>query len=184
MPKIIATKENWVELGYKLFSEDGINGVVVEKMAKVLKVNKSSFYWYFNTKKDFVNEIISFWISLETKSIISKLENNQYHGKEKFEKFIELAFKQEPYLDFIFFLKKYALHDRKIQQLIDEIDTQRIDYTKKIFLEMNIMEEDAVIKASLFYKYLIGYHEMLRYKKQNVNYVEEVKKELFQFIKY
>ena len=45
MPKIIAKKEDWIILGYKLFSEQGINGLVVEKMAQKLNVNKSSFYW-------------------------------------------------------------------------------------------------------------------------------------------
>ena len=41
MPKIIAKKEDWILLGYKLFSEMGMNGIIVEKMALKLKVNKS-----------------------------------------------------------------------------------------------------------------------------------------------
>ena len=55
MPKIIAKKQDWINLGYKLFSEKGIAGIVVEKMASILNVNKSSFYWHFKTKKEFVN---------------------------------------------------------------------------------------------------------------------------------
>ena len=83
MPKIIAKKEDWIILGYKLFSEKGINGIVVEKMALKLNVNKSSFYWHFKTKKDFVNEIISFWISVDTNKIITRVESKPL-GKEKF----------------------------------------------------------------------------------------------------
>ena len=183
MPKIIAKKEDWIILGYKLFSEQGINGLVVEKMAQKLNVNKSSFYWHFKTKKDFVNEIISFWISVDTNKIITRVESKPL-GKEKFKELVELAFKKEPYLDFIFFLKRYALKDKKIQSLIDKIDAQRIDYTMSILLEMGFSENEAHIKATLFYKYLIGYHEMIRYKKQNKDYTKEVKKELNQFIKY
>ena len=73
MPKIIAKKEDWIFLGYQLFSEKGMTGIVVEKMAAKLKVNKSSFYWHFKTKKDFLNEIIAFWISKDTNSIICLL---------------------------------------------------------------------------------------------------------------
>ena len=76
------------------------------------------------------------------------------------------------------------LKDKKIQTLIDKIDSQRIDYTKSILIEMGFSENEAFIKAILFYKYLIGYHEMIRYKKQNENYINEVKNELNQFIKY
>lgn len=183
MPKIIAKKEDWINLGYKLFSEKGINGIIVEKMALKLNVNKSSFYWHFKTKKDFLNEIITFWISTDTNTIIRIVESKPA-GKEKFKSLIELVFKKEPYLDFIFFLKRYALKDKKIQTLIDKIDSQRIDYTKNILIEMGLSENEALIKSNLFYKYLIGYHEMIRYKKQSNDYINEVQKELNQFIKY
>jgi AcrR family transcriptional regulator len=183
MPKIIAKKEDWIILGYKLFSEKGINGIVVEKMALKLNVNKSSFYWHFKTKKVFLNEVITFWVSSDTNKIITMVKKKPL-GKEKFEELIKLSFKKEPNLDFIFFLKRYALKDQKIQTLIDKIDAQRIDYTKSILIEMGFSEKEAFIKSTLFYKYLIGYHEMIRYKKQSKDYINEVLNELNQFIKY
>jgi hypothetical protein len=183
MPKIIAKKQDWIFLGYKLFSEQGIAGIVVEKMAKNLKVNKSSFYWHFKTKKDFITEKVSFWASENTNQIISLTESEKY-GKDKFVKLIELSFKKDPFLDFNFFLKRYALKDKKIQSVIDKIDNQRIEYTKNILIEMNFSTNQATSKSQLFYKYLIGYHEMMRYKKQVENYTTEVKAEINQFIKY
>lgn len=182
MPKIIATKQDWINLGYQLFSEEGIKGIIVEKMSKKLNVNKSSFYWHFKTKDDFINKIISYWFSTNTLQIIAITDSGK-SGKEKFDKLIELSFKKDIYLDFIFFLKKYAKRKKKIQSMIDEIDEQRIAYTKKILIEMNFSKTEAEQKSILFYKYLIGYHEMLRYKIQSKNYVEEVKTELNQFIK-
>ena len=77
-----------------------------------------------------------------------------------------------------------TIKDKKIQTLIDKIDSQRINYTKSILIEMGFSENEASIKSTLFYKYLIGYHEMIRYKKQSENYIKEVKNELNQFIKY
>jgi len=183
MPKIVAKKQDWINLGYELFSEQGISGIVVEKMAKKLKVNKSSFYWHFKTKKGFILEIVSYWVARNTNQIISLTESEQ-SGKERFEKLVELAFKKDAYLDFIFFLKRYAKKNKKIQLIIDEIDHQRIAYTKNLLIEMNFSKTEAEKKSLLFYKYLIGYHEMIRYKEQSKNYTAEVKKELNQFIKY
>jgi AcrR family transcriptional regulator len=183
MPKIIAKKEDWIILGYKLFSENGISGIIVEKMALKLNVNKSSFYWHFKTKKEFIDEIITFWTSNGTNEIIATVEKESL-SKEKFEKLIEIVFKKEPHLDFIFFLKRSALTDKKIQSLIDTIDNQRINYTKNLLVKMGFSENEASIKSTVFYKYLIGYHEMIRYKKQHKDYSKEVKKEINQFIKY
>ena len=56
MPKIVAQKKDWIELGYKLFSETGISGIVIEKMSKILNCNKSSFYWHFKAKKEFIQQ--------------------------------------------------------------------------------------------------------------------------------
>lgn len=183
MPKLIAKKEDWIVLGYKLFSEKGISGIVVEKMALKLKVNKSSFYWHFKTKKDFISEIITFWVSTETNKVITTVENEP-SGKAKFTKLVEISFKKVPHLDFIFFLKRYALKDKEIQCLIDDIDAQRIEYTKNLLIEMGFSNNEAEIKSIIFYKYLIGYHEMIRYKKQSKDYFIEVKNEINQFIEF
>lgn len=181
MPKIIAKKEDWIKLGYQQFSDKGISGIVIEKMAKKLKVNKSSFYWHFSTKKIFIRQLIEYWEKESTSKIIEKV--NQAPGpKEKFDKLIELSFLKDNNIDFVFFLKKYAKSNKELNDLIDSSDRQRIRFTESLLVKLGFSEKDASVKSSIFYKYLIGYHEMIRYKKQNENYHEEVKSELREFI--
>lgn len=181
MPKIVAKKEDWINLGYKTFADQGISGIVVEKMAKVLKVNKSSFYWHFKTKKEFIKQLVLFWKSKETDRIIV-LTNDKKTGLEKFKAMIPLIYKQDPYLDFVFYLKSYARKEKEIQEIIDNIDKQRIDYTCKILEEMGYSKQESKTKASFLHKHFIGYHEFIRYKKQSTDYVKEVQIELSQII--
>lgn len=183
MPKIIAKKQDWVSLGFTLFSEKGISGIVIEKMAEKLKVNKSSFYWHFKTKKEFVQQLIEFWINKETGQII-KLTNDEKSASEKFRTLIALSYKKMPNQDFIFYLKRYAQKEKKIKAIIEKIDVQRINFVKELLQQMGHSEKEANIKSSLFYKHLIGYHEMIRYEKQPGDYPDNVKKELNQFIEY
>ena len=183
MPKIVATKEDWIDLGYRLFSEEGVSGVIVEKMAKTLKVNKSSFYWHFKTREYFINELTMFWVNNETLRIID-LTNSKKAVSQKFKTFIALVYKQDPYSDFLFFLKRYAKMEKKIQLVLDKIDNQRVGYANRLLLEMGCSKQEAKIKSTLLYKHFIGYHEIIRYKKQSINYQKEVKAELNLFIKY
>ena len=183
MPKIVAKKEDWINLGYRLFAEQGASGINVEKMAKMLKVNKSSFYWYFKTKKEFIRQLIMFWKDKETDRIIN-LTKDKKAGLEKFKAMIPLIYKQDPYLDFVFYLKRYARKEKGIQKIIDNIDKQRIDYTCIILQEMGYSHQEAEIKASSLHKHFIGYHEVIRYKKQSVDYAKDVELEVKQFIKY
>ena len=183
MPKIVAKKEDWINLGYRLFSEQGVSGINVEKMAKILKINKSSFYWHFKTKKDFIEQLTMFWINNETERIIN-LTSSKKTGAQKFKTLFVLVYKQDPFLDFIFHLKRYAIQEKKIQTIIDKIDSQRIKYTYDLLLEMGYSKQDASIKSKLLYKHFLGYHEMIRNKKQRKDYQKEIKKEINQFIKY
>ena len=183
MPKIVAKKEDWINLGYRIFSEQGASGIIVEKMAKILNVNKSSFYWHFKTQKDFIKNLIMFWIKNETERIIF-LSDSKKTGAQKFKTLIDLVYKQDPFLDFIFHLKRYARKEKKAQLQIDQIDNIRIEYTVKLLLEMGYSKQDANIKSKVLYKHFLGYHEMIRNKKQKKNYQKEAKKEINQFIKY
>ena len=124
-----------------------------------------------------------FWINNETLQIIN-LTNNTETLLHKFKTFIALIYKQDTFLDFTFYLKRYAKKEKKIQIIINKIDNQRIEYANKLLQEMGYSKQDAKIKSTLLHKHFIGYHEFIRYKKQNIDYQKEVKKELNQFIKY
>ncbi|UTW65314.1 TetR/AcrR family transcriptional regulator [bacterium SCSIO 12643] len=181
MPKIVAQKEDWIQLGYELFSNQGISGIVIEKMAKQLVCNKSSFYWHFKSKKEFIHELIQFWIRIETEQVIQRTENAST-PQEKLEQFLTIAFKNDPYLEFIYFLKRYASNKPEIQKIIDEVDQRRLSFTSQLFQELGYPQKEASIKADIFYKYLIGYHEMIKNKKQPKNYLKSVKSELKHFL--
>ncbi len=181
MPKIIAQKIDWLKIGYKLFAEKGISGIVVEKMSKQLNCNKSSFYWHFKTKKEFIRQMVNYWVENKTKKII-EITSAQDNASQKINKLIELTYSKMPYLDFTFYLKRYAVKDKMISKIIDDVDNQRIDYVKRLLIENGHNEKDAKIKASLLYKHLIGFYEMTRYKELDSNYMSEVKKEIDQII--
>ena len=181
MPKIVAEKTDWVKLGFGLFAKHGEAGIIVDKMVRILKCNRSSFYWHFTSKKEFVKEIIDFWIDLDTEQIIVLTEKSGT-PQEKFKALVKAVFREDPQMDFVFHIKRYARKDKSIQMQIDKVDNRRITYTASILKDLGHSPEEAFVKANLFYKYLIGHHEMLRYKKQPKNYVDEVLKDLRQFI--
>ncbi len=183
MPKIIATKEDWVSLGYRIFSEQGEPGIIVEKMAKKLKVNKSSFYWHFKTRKEFINELTVFWVNSATEQIIH-LTNIRSTAKQKVKTLVSLIYKQDPNFDFLFFLKRYAQKEKKIQEVIDSIENKRIQYANDLLLELGYSKQEASIKSAILYKHFLAYHEIIRYKTQSLNYEKEVKEEINQFIEY
>lgn len=181
MPKIVATREQWIKLGYQLFSEAGITGVNVEVMSRKLKCNRSSFYWHFKTKNEFIHHLIEFWKNLYTDQVLTEV-NELKKPKEKLSKLIEIVLQQNSNPDFIFYLKKYGQKNNEINTIVQEIDKRRISFGRNILLELGYSKEEAKIKSLLVYKYLIGHHEMIKYKRRPKNYPNDAKKEIKYFL--
>jgi len=47
-------RQEWIESGYALFAEEGSEGIQVERLARILKLNKSGFYHYFSDPEIFL----------------------------------------------------------------------------------------------------------------------------------
>lgn len=182
MPKIVALKEDWVKHGFEAFAEQGMAGINVEKIAASIGCNKSSFYWHFRSKKEFVDEVIRYWVKHDTEEIIAATEAGS-SAKEKFLKLLELAFAEDGYVDFNFYLKRLARTRKDIADLVRDIDNKRMDYVRDLFVEMGMTKNEAAFRSSLLYKYLIGYHEMHKYEKRQPHYLDEVMADIQYFLR-
>src|SRR5687768_4221977 len=48
----------WTEAGYDLFAAEGMDGIQVERLARILQLNKSGFYHYFGDLDGYCEELI------------------------------------------------------------------------------------------------------------------------------
>lgn len=177
MPKKVAQKQDWIVKGFELFSKDGENGIVVEKIAKSLNCNKSSFYWHFKTKTDFIDKIIEFWKNKET-HVILDIVSNAKTPSAQYTRLIKLSFKKTEFIDFPFFAKQYSKSHPDTLLQLEQIEKTRLDFIAFILSDFGLDRAAALRKASILLKYQTGYLDSLRCKEQTANYVSEIKKDL------
>ena len=48
----------WVEAGYNLFAEEGLEGLQIERLARIVNLNKSGFYHYFGDLDVYYEELL------------------------------------------------------------------------------------------------------------------------------
>jgi len=48
----------WTEAGYELFAREGFEAIQIEKLARLLQLNKSGFYHYFGDLEVFLDELL------------------------------------------------------------------------------------------------------------------------------
>lgn len=49
----------WVEEGYTLFAKEGPDGIQIERLARILQLNKSGFYHYFGDLEGFFEHLLN-----------------------------------------------------------------------------------------------------------------------------
>lgn len=49
----------WIDAGYALFAREGLDGIHVERLARILHLNKSGFYHYFGDLEGFCTELLN-----------------------------------------------------------------------------------------------------------------------------
>jgi AcrR family transcriptional regulator len=54
----------WVEAGYDLFAHEGVDGIQVERIARILGLNKSGFYHYFGDRDSYFEGLMKHHLSL------------------------------------------------------------------------------------------------------------------------
>jgi AcrR family transcriptional regulator len=50
--------EAWINAGYDLFSQEGYDGIQIERLARMIDLNKSGFYYYFGNRDTFFQHLM------------------------------------------------------------------------------------------------------------------------------
>lgn len=53
---------HWIDTGYGLFAEEGLEGLNVERLARVASLSKSGFYHHFGDREQFLGRVLSFHV--------------------------------------------------------------------------------------------------------------------------
>jgi AcrR family transcriptional regulator len=64
------TREDWLKLAGEVLIERGVSQVKVLTLANSLGVSRSSFYWYFRSRKDLLDQLLEGWEGQNTRAVI------------------------------------------------------------------------------------------------------------------
>jgi AcrR family transcriptional regulator len=52
------TRQTWIDTGYDLFAKEGLEGIQVERLARILNLNKSGYYHYFGDRNSYIESLM------------------------------------------------------------------------------------------------------------------------------
>lgn len=155
------TRQDWLNVALDLLVSDGASEVKVLTIGTRLGVSRSSFYWYFNSRKDLLDHLLKEWEKTNTGILVRhcQMPAATITGAicNLFECFVTRGgFNQR--LDFA--VREWARRDGSVRREVDRSDKARTSAIAAMFERHGYPPDQAEIRARVLYFMQIGYYAL------------------------
>lgn len=151
-------RTEWIDGSIEALAEEGMAGLRVETLAKRFGVTKGSFYWHFKDRQDLYSAVLQTWkegrirdIDKQSTGVVGKecdqlLQIIDVYGTNRNRKgiSIELA------------VRDWARRDASASAVVEDVDTYRLESTRKLFVASGLSDDEAKSRSLLLYAYVFG----------------------------
>ena len=156
------TRDDWLNLAGEVLIERGVSHVKVLTLARNLGVSRSSFYWYFRSREDLLDQLLEGWEGRNTRAVLDHAArpagNICRAVMNLFECFIDPT-RFDPRLDFA--VREWARRSPAVRTRLDAADTARVDAIRAMFLGHGFEETEALTRARLISFLPLGYYALV-----------------------
>ncbi len=155
------SKELWLEAAYQLLVEGGIDNVRILSLAKMLKLSRTSFYWFFKDREALLDALLSLWQEKNTSSLLRQAQApaasladatlnlfDCWLDNKLFDSILEHA------------IRSWGVQSPAVAQALKEADTLRMEAIKLMFIRHGSEPLVADVRSRALYLTQIGYISM------------------------
>ena len=150
------SKAEWLEKALEVLETEGVSGVKVDRLAKLLETSRSGFYWHFKDRQDLLSCMLQHWKHEYTEVVIDGRGHNA--NVPPGERMMQVMKMIEQYdLDrFEVPLRAWADHDPEAAAVVDDVYGIRFKFIKSIFEEMGFKGPDLDMRVRLWLCYAVN----------------------------
>jgi AcrR family transcriptional regulator len=154
-------RQGWLDAARNALIREGIAGVKVGKIARRLKVTRGGFYWFFDSHKQLLDELLLDWERRNTAGFESVLRESGRNGMAEFQALVDVWLNEKDYSPaWDAAVRDWARVSSKVANAVRRTDDARIDILKQVFLDMGCKDEEAFVRARICYFHQVGYYAL------------------------
>jgi len=156
-----ATREDWLNVAMDILVSDGVGEVKILAIGERLAVSRSSFYWYFKSRKDLLDALLSEWENTNTGLLIKHTEMPADTITAAVGQLFRCFVNPDLFnhrLDFA--VREWARRDGSVRRIIDRTDATRHTAIAAMFERHGYTSYEADVRARILYYQQIGYYAL------------------------
>ena len=147
----------WLDAGIRRFAHHGLKGLSIKEMSKEIDTATTSFYHYFNTRDEYLEQLLEYWHEEGSMKIMEEvfLEDEPEQAlKQLFEILMERNFVHEC---FLLQLRAASHGNTLFLKRIKEADKIRMSFLTSLLARTGLKDSEARTKAAQIFTYTMGF---------------------------
>ena len=140
------TKEQWLEKALQIINREGFGAIKIDRLVRVMGVTKGSFYWHFESKKDFIANLIEYWDKKFTHNVITRIKDIAGNPSEcLLELMLFITNNQLAQYDFA--IHALAQNEPDAFPLIKKVLEKRFEFVATLFSAMGFKRDEVNLRS-------------------------------------
>jgi AcrR family transcriptional regulator len=153
-------RTSWIEEGLRALGVGGPDAVRIEKLAQALGVTKGGFYWHFEDRRAFLEEMLDAWERAGVDAVIERVEGEGGDARAKLRQLFAIASSGGDLLKIELAIRDWARRDRALAKRLRRVDNRRMEYMRSLFGAFCRDDDDVEARCVLAFSLWIGSHFM------------------------
>jgi AcrR family transcriptional regulator len=154
-------RQAWLETARQALIEEGTAGVEVNKLAKRLGVSRGGFYWFFESREQLLDELLTYWATTSVTLFERLIQPGKRNGLDEYHALISLWVDEKEYDPrWDGAVRDWARTSAAVLKSVHAVDVKRIAIIEQMFLHMGFQNTEAHIRARVTYYHQVGYYAL------------------------
>lgn len=155
------TRKDWLGEAKRLLIEEGVAQVKIDRLARNLKVTRGGFYWFFKNRQDLLDILLTEWEDSRNDPLIRAVQGENKNPLDPLVRLFFTLLNERAYVPALdSAVRDWARTSKRARQAVNLVDNRRINALTETFQNLDYEQEEAFIRARIFYFHQVGYYAM------------------------
>ncbi len=159
------TVDDWIQAGYSLLADEGLQALKIERLCEQLGVTKGSFYWHFSSMAGYRAALIESWAEQRGDEHAVYHQIQDLPPREQLSQMV-MALVGPRHWKLERTMREWARTDRSVAASVDAADRRVVKRVRRAFLDLGFSPEQADLRAYTTFAAGIGFLQISGSRRQ------------------
>lgn len=147
--------DDWLQAGYAIVAEEGLNALKLDRLCNRLDVTKGSFYWHFADMAAYRRALIESWAQLKDEDRSEIEQISDVEPRERLSRMMASLVRPRQW-SLERAMREWARSDETVATAVRAADRRTLKAVRQAFSDFGFEPEDAELRAQVMFAAGVG----------------------------